>query len=81
MNKQELKKLIAECIKELQSEGRGVISVHHRFTLNKIKKDGWSVDSWNNREKGEIKVIRTNPKTNKMESGIVDRDGNFVIKK
>ena len=81
MTKQELKKLIAECIKELQSEGVGSINIHHRIKLKNLEKDGWSVDGWYDKNKGEIKVIRTNPKTNKMEMGVVNRDGNFEIKK
>ena len=81
MTKQELKELIIECITELQSEGIGSINVHHRIKLKNLEKDGWSVDGWHNKQKGEIKVIRTNPKTNKMEMGVVNRDGNFEIKK
>ena len=65
MTKQELKELIIECITELQSEGIGSINIHHRIKLKNLEKDGW-----HNKQKGEIKVIRTNPKTNKMESSI-----------
>lgn len=81
MTKQELKELIIECITELQSEGVGSINIHHRIKLKNLEKDGWSVDGWYNKQKGEIKVIRTNPKTSKMEIGVVNRDGNFEIKK
>lgn len=81
MTKQQLKQLISECIKELQFEGVGSINVHHKITLRNLQKDGWTVDGWHDRNNGQIKVIRTNPKTNKMEIGIVNRDGKFEIKK
>lgn len=91
MNKQELKQLIIESIKEFQLEGHGVVNKHHRFTLNKIKQDNekiknekyrWKVDDWEDRKKGLIRLIRTNPKDSfKIDVATIDRDGNFVIKK
>lgn len=89
MNKQELKQLIIESIKEFQLEGHGVINRKHRFRLNLIKQDNekikdskhrWKVDDWEDREQGLIRLIRTNPKTDRIQTGIIDRDGNFVIK-
>jgi hypothetical protein len=97
MTKQQLKKLIQECInetlidssKEIQSEGYGIVNRKHRFRLNLIKQDNekikdskykWQIDGWEDREEGLIRLLRTNPKTEKIQTGIIDRDGNFVIK-
>lgn len=89
MTKQQLKELIQECIKEIQSEGYGIVNKKHRFRLNLIKQDNekvkdskykWKVDDWEDRKEGLIRLIRTNPKTDRIQTGIVDRDGNFVIK-
>lgn len=89
MTKNELKALIKDVIseantKELQKLGFSVvdesfINVHHRVKLSNLKKDGWGVDGWADKKNGVIKVIRTNPKNNKLETGIVDRKGNFTV--
>lgn len=79
MTKNELKQLIKETLSELNTESK--INVHHKVKLANLKKDGWNTDGWSDKQKGIIKVIRTNPKTDKIETGTIDRKGNFQIMK
>lgn len=78
MNESKFTRLAKQMMVESMDET--IINVRHRIKLKNMKKDGWSVDGWDNKKEGKIKVIRTNPKTNKMETGIVDRKGNFTLK-
>jgi hypothetical protein len=40
---------------------------------------GWTVDGWHKKGEGSIKLLRTNPTTNKMEVGVLSRDNVFTI--
>ena len=59
-----------------------VLNNKQRFKIkNELIPRGWSVDGWYKKEEKSVKLIRTNPTTNKMEVGILNRDNTFIIKK
>jgi hypothetical protein len=49
----------------------------------KLKTDliprGWTVDGWYKKEDKSVKLIRTNPTTNKIEIGVLSRDNVFTV--
>ena len=59
-----------------------VLNSKQRFKIkNELIPKGWTVDGWYKKDEGSVKLLRTNPTTNKMEVGILNRDNTFIIKK